>query len=53
MRPRAIPGRSVKVTVRTSRRGAEALKLEVRRLADRLGLPPAAVRIRRLADRRG
>jgi hypothetical protein len=43
---------AVTIRVRTSRRAAEMLRLEIRRLAARLGLPPAAVRIRRIAGGR-
>ena len=41
---------SITAKVRTNRRAAEALRLEILRLAGRLGLP-AAVRVRRVGDR--
>jgi len=44
--------RAITVRVRTSRKATEALRLEIRRLAGRLGLPAAAVRIRRVGDGR-
>ncbi len=44
--------RPITVTVRTSRKAAEALRLEIQRLARRLALPAAAVRIRRVGDGR-
>jgi hypothetical protein len=40
--------RAITVKVKTSRRAAEAFRLEVRRLAARLGIPAAAVTIRRV-----
>jgi tRNA-dihydrouridine synthase len=43
--------RSITVKVRTSRKGTEALRLEIQRLAERLGLPAAAVRVRRVDGR--
>lgn len=41
--------RPIKRTVRTSRKAAEALRLEVERLARRLGIS-AGVRVRRLPE---
>ena len=38
--------RPITVSVRTSRKATEALSLEIRRLARRLGLPAAAVAVR-------
>jgi len=45
-------GRSITVKLRASRKGAEALRLEIQRLARRLGIPAAAVQIRRVGDTR-
>ena len=42
----------ITVRLRTNRKAIEALRLEIRRLAGRLGLPAAAVRIRRVGDGR-
>jgi hypothetical protein len=42
--------RALTVKVKTSRRAAEAFRLEVRRLAARLGIPAAAVTIRRIDE---
>jgi hypothetical protein len=39
----------VTLTVRGTRRAAEAVALEARRLAERLGVPVDAVRIRQVA----
>jgi hypothetical protein len=50
-RPKAIV-RPITVRVRTSRKAAEALRLEIQRLAARLGIPATAVRIRRVGDGR-
>jgi len=47
-----VVARPITVRLRTSRKAAEALRLEIRRLAGRLGLPAAAVRIRRVGDGR-
>jgi 2-iminoacetate synthase ThiH len=44
--------RQITVRVRTSRKAAEALRLEIQRLAGRLGIPATAVRIRRVGDER-
>jgi hypothetical protein len=52
MAHRNAPVRSIMVRVRTSRKATEVLRLEIRRLASRLGLPPTAVRIRRVDDGR-
>jgi len=41
---------TIMVTLRTSRKATEALRLEIRRLAGRLGLPAAAVEIRPVGD---
>jgi plasmid stabilization system protein ParE len=45
---RVVP-RPIKKTVRTSRKAAEALRLEIQQLARRLEIP-AAVRVRRIPD---
>jgi hypothetical protein len=50
-RPKAVVP-LIMVRLRTSRKATEALRLEILRLAGRLGLPAAAVRIRRVGDRR-
>lgn len=47
----ADEARQLTLTVRGTRRTAEAIALEVRQLAERLGVPVEAVRIRRV-DRR-
>jgi len=52
MARRKAVARPIALTLRTSRKTTEAFRLEIRRLADRLGLPPAAVRIRRVGDGR-
>jgi hypothetical protein len=51
MARKAAVARPIAVKVRGSRRAAEALRLELQRLAGRLGVP-AAVRIRRVGDGR-
>ena len=48
MARRKAVARPITITLRASRKTAEALSLEIRRLARRLGLPAAAVRIRRV-----
>jgi len=50
-RPKTV-ARPITVTVRMSRKTAEALRLEIQRGARRLTLPAAAVRIRRVGDGR-
>lgn len=40
----------ITLRVRTSRKATEALRLQIRRLADRLGVPPIAVQIRPVTD---
>lgn len=52
MARRKVLARPITARLRTSRKATEALRLEIRRLAGRLGLPPAAVRIRRVGDGR-
>lgn len=42
---------SIRMRVRTSREAIEALRLEIRRLAGRLGVPAATVRIRHVDGR--
>lgn len=51
MRRRTPLGRRLTVRGRLSRTAAEALRLEIRRIAVRLGLPPDAVQVRRVGDR--
>jgi hypothetical protein len=52
MARRKVAVRPITVTLRASRKATETFRLEIRRLAARLGLPPAAVRIRRVGDGR-
>lgn len=52
MAGRKRSSRALTVKVKTSRRAAEAFRLEVRRLAARLGIPAAAVTIRRIDEAR-
>jgi hypothetical protein len=49
-RPKVV-ARPITIKLRTTRKAAEALSLEIQRLAGRLGLPTAAVRIRRMKGR--
>ncbi len=44
--------RLITVRVRASRKATEALRLQIGRLAEHLGVPAAAVRIRRVGDGR-
>lgn len=44
--------RQLTLRLRTSRKAAEALRLEIQRLCGRLDVPAAAVRIRRVGDGR-
>jgi hypothetical protein len=41
--------RAISVKARASRKGAEALRLEIERLAARLGVPVTAVTLRRVS----
>ena len=45
------PAPPITVKLRTSRKGAEALRLEVERLAARHGVPASAVTVRRVRER--
>jgi len=48
---RKVVTRPITLKLRTTRKAAEALSIEIQRLAGRLGLPTAAVRIRRVQGR--
>ena len=52
MARRKTGARPITVTLRTNRKAAEALRLEIQRLSRRLGIPAAAVRVRRVNDGR-
>ena len=44
--------REIVVRVRTTRKTTEALRLELSRLAKRLGIPTSAIRVRRVGGQR-
>jgi hypothetical protein len=49
--PRSQDAPPITVTARASRKGAEALRLRIERLAARLGVPVTAVTLRRVSRR--